>query len=142
MRSLSPKGNIYFCRDLAVSEEHLSKLDQRNLIYSSNIPKPFNISDLQLDKNSNDFLSQAYEYDKLTSCPVKSFEFQHLVGDTPPWIKDSNFQDIVIYPIFELMDLTFDLYVKNYIHDSKYIENYIEKVNTYGYILNQYEKYI
>ncbi|MGO7609544.1 hypothetical protein ACC695_40490, partial [Rhizobium ruizarguesonis] len=73
-----------------------------------------NIKDLQLDKDSDSFLESAKEYDVLTACPVKSFEFIHLTKDmsNPIWIKDKDFQDLLIRPLFELMWDTFHIYHK------------------------------
>lgn len=144
MRSLSPTGNVYFCRDLAVSEFHLEPIstDENVFFKSSDAAKvPFNLKDIHLDKGSNNFSSKAREYDLMTSCPVKSFEFIHLVGNTPDWILDEDFQDIVAYPMFELMTDTFSMYLKTErMQDSTYLKLYKQKVITYGTILEKYEK--
>ena len=142
MRSLSPKGNIYFCRDLAVSEEHLEKQSQSsNMIFRENANKPFNIKDLQLDLNSNSFSESARHYDNMTSCPVKSFEYEHLVKATPSWITDKDFQKIVLFPLFEIMTGTFALYHEtNDTIDLNFLESYTHKINTYKEILKSYEQ--
>lgn len=143
MRSLSPTGNVYFCRDLAVSEFHLGpkSVDSTVFFKTSNSSEiPFNIKDLHLDKFSNNFSDKAKEYDLMTSCPVKSFEFIHLVNKTPDWILDKDFQDIVAYPMFELMTDTFSLYLKGRIEDPVYKEIYKQKIETYGMILERYEE--
>lgn len=143
MRSLSPTGNVYFCRDLAVSEFHLGPKSTDSTVFfktSNSSEIPFNIKDLHLDKFSNNFSDKAKEYDLMTSCPVKSFEFIHLVNKTPDWILDKDFQDIVAYPMFELMTDTFSLYLKDRIEDSVYKEIYKQKIETYGMILERYEE--
>ena len=144
MRSLSPKGNIYFCRDLAVSEEHLLKqsLSETKYIFKEKSFKPFSIKDLQLDKNSNDYSEIARGYDNMTSCPVKSFEYEHFVKATPAWITDKDFQDIIIAPMFELMFLTFSIYGRNNFNDNKFMEEYKIKVNFYKNILDKYAQYL
>lgn len=145
MRSLSPSGNIYFCRDLAVSEEHLKNLstDSNTFFTTKEITKPFNIKDLQLQKETNLYLDKLKEYDKLTSCPVKSFEFIHLTKDVSlPWITDKDFQDLVIYPLFELMNDTFSLYHKDLNVDYKFINKYKDKILTYKKILDYYNERI
>lgn len=144
MRSLSPKGNIYFCRDLAVSEEHLLKTaeSQAKYIFKENTFKPYNIKDLQLDKSSNEYSSVARGYDSLTSCPVKSFEYEHFVKEIPQWISDKDFQDIVIRPMFELMFLTFSGYNNNHLEDSIFLSDYKNKVNFYSDLLETYEQYL
>ena len=143
MRSLSPTGNVYFCRDLAVSEFHLGPKSTDSTVFfktSNSSEIPFNIKDLHLDKFSNNFSDKAKKYDLMTSCPVKSFEFIHLVNKTPDWILDKDFQDIVAYPMFELMTDTFSLYLKDRIEDSVYKEIYKQKIETYGMILERYEE--
>lgn len=144
MRSLSPKGNIYFCRDLAVSEEHLLKesIAQSNYIFKEKSFLPYNIQDLQLDVNSNDYSEIARGYDKMTSCPVKSFEYKHFVKNVPGWITDKDFQDIIIAPLFNIMMLTFSGYNNNYLKDPDFLDNYKKKVNCYISILETYEQYL
>ena len=140
MRSLSPAGNVYFCRDLAVSEEHLStKSVDDNVFFKSNVVKPFNIEDLQLNKNLDSFLDEARKYDSLTACPVKSFEFIHLAKDmsTPVWIENRNFQDFLIKPMFDLMWDTFHIYHKGM--DKDYYNFYKERVNFYKKVLDHFE---
>lgn len=139
MRSLSPRGNVYFCRDLAVSEDHLGKMKQDpGMIFRENSFKPFNIKDLQLDITSNEYSSLARSYDTLTSCPVKSFEFEHLVQSTPLWLEE-DFQKLIIFPMFEIMNATFAWYSEDKSEDVNFSEEYINKINTYGYILSKYE---
>ena len=140
MRSLSPSGNIYFCRDLAVSEEHLyPKSSDDNVFFKSNTINPFNIKDLQLDKDSDSFLESARKYDVLTACPVKSFEFIHLTKDmsNPIWIKDKDFQDLLIRPLFELMWDTFHIYHKT--TDINFYNFYKKRVEFYGEILEKFK---
>lgn len=145
MRSLSPRGNIYFCRDLAVSEDHLikqSETNNSNMIFRENSFKPYNIKNLQLDKISNSYNTQARYYDSITSCPVKSFEFEHLVKAIPPWIEDEDFQDIILAPIFEIMMMTFSGYEKELFKNIDFLKDYTNKVNLYKEVLEVYEKYL
>ena len=143
MRSLSPKGNIYFCRDLAVSEDHLFKMNQdTNMIFRENSFKPFNIKGLQLDKESNSYLSSTRNYDNLTSCPVKSFEFEHFTQVIPSWILDDDFQKIILFPIFEIMLETFTLYTKDSIKDKEFLKDHYNKIEVYGELLKYYDKNI
>lgn len=140
MRSLSPRGNIYFCRDLAVSEDHLSKMNQDpSIIFRENDFIPFNIKDLQLDHNTNSYKEASRRYDDMTSCPVKSFEFEHLVKTVPPWIKDDDFQKLILFPLFEIMLETFTLYTKNSIEDKKFLDIHYNKINVYKKVLDFYE---
>lgn len=143
MRSLSPRGNIYFCRDLAVSEDHLSKMKQdSNIIFKENSFIPFNIKDLQLDKESNEYKESTRVYDDLTSCPVKSFEYTHFVKTTPPWIKDEDFQKLIVFPIFELMLETFTLHTKDSINDIEFLKQHYNKIEVYKKVLDFYGKNI
>lgn len=142
MRSLSSKGNIYFCRDLAVSEDHLKKEEDKSsdLIFRQNSPRLFNIKDIQLDKDSNEFSSIARQYDEMTPCPVKSFEYIHFVGETPEWIENKSFQDIVVKPLFDVMNLTFYKHAHNKMNDREFLEFYQDRVDTYGKILTKYRE--
>lgn len=142
MRSLSPEGNIYFCRDLAVSEFHLKSLStDSNTFFRSNSTNNFNIKNLQLDKNTNNYNELARNYDKLTACPVKSFEFIHLSNmKNPIWIEDKDFQDLLIYPLFEIMNDTFYMYHHQSHDNNDFMDNYKLKIETYGYLLNELRK--
>lgn len=144
MRSLSPKGNIYFCRDLAVSEEHLLKesIAQTNYIFKEKSFKPFNIEDLQLDTNSNEYSDIARGYDAMTSCPIKSFEYEHFVKDTPGWITDKDFQDIIIAPMFDIMYLTFSGYCSKHFKNADFNDYYRKKVEFYLGLFDKYEQYL
>lgn len=144
MRSMSPKGNIYFCRDLAVSEVHLEDLSTDSDVFFSTkeIIKPFNIKDLRLDKDSDTYLKDLKKYDELTACPVKSFEFIHLAKgmDNPIWITDKDFQDLLIRPLFELMWNTFSLYTSEYKTDKNFKNMYKQRIKVFGKTLEVLKK--
>lgn len=107
-RAIAPSGNIYFCRDLAANEDKVTK--QSNIIYRDG-RVPFNIKDLQLNPDDT-FDGSLARYESYISCPVKSFESYHLIGYGMSWIKDKDFQDLVIKPMFYFSYQLFDCFFK------------------------------
>lgn len=142
-RALSLKGNIYACRDLAIGENHLEESSTNdNVFFKSNTVKPFNIVNLQLNNLTDQYASFATDFDSVTPCWVKAFEFKHLAGIQPEWLEDKDFQDIIIYPMFELMNNTFSIYHKNLINDETFMSFYSDRILFYGKLLEIYnDKY-
>lgn len=135
VRALAPSGNIYPCRDMAANEYKLTQ--QSDLIYSDRLMKPFNIKDFQLDRDRDTFLEEFREYDKWTSCPVKSIEHHHFIGGSMPWLKDKDFQDLIIYPTFVLSWMLFKAHKDGYTDDPKFLEYYKERVDLLGVTISE-----
>lgn len=100
VRALAPSGNVYFCRDMAVNEPKL--IQQSNLIYSSRLPRQYNIRDFLLDKATDSFKQEVRAYEMWNSCPLKSMEHYHFIGGKQEWIHNQDFQDLLIRPLFEI----------------------------------------
>lgn len=138
IRALAPSGNIYFCRDMIANEDKLLKQSDPKSIYRSSQIVPFNINDFKLDKNSDTFKDEIREYDKYISCPLKSYEHYHFIGGSMPWLKDKDFQDLIVYPLFSL---SWDLFLgheRQLFNDSKYLTHIKSKIELYGKCLDSY----
>lgn len=135
VRALSPKGNVYFCRDMVANEDKLLKQSDDKSIFRSSQIVPFNIKDFTLDKNSDSFKEEIREYDKYISCPLKSYEHYHFIGGSMPWIKDKDFQDLVIYPLFSLSWDFFEGHRKSLFKDEHYLAHIKKKIELYGKVI-------
>jgi sulfatase maturation enzyme AslB (radical SAM superfamily) len=137
VRSISPRGNIYYCRDLAANEEsnlinNKEYLKNKNLIYKTNNDlKLINIQELQLNKNSDEYQESTRRFDIITPCPVKSFQFEqlHIVEDDVWWLQQKS-KDLIT-PLFLLMDLTF-YYINNTVFDDSILNS------SYSLLVNRY----
>ena len=58
----------------------------------------------------------------------------------PIWIEDKDFQDLLIYPLFEIMNDTFYMYHHQSHDNNDFMDNYKLKIETYGYLLNELRK--
>lgn len=130
VRALAPSGNVYFCRDMAVNEYKLTQ--QSNLIYHSSIPRQYNIKDFLLDKDTDQFKREVREYEMWNSCPLKSMEHYHFIGGSQAWIKDRDFQDLLIRPLFDIEWSIFEL------HHTGVSPRLEEKIITYKKVLDFY----
>lgn len=137
-RAISPDGNIWFCRDLAANSFKLyEQASNDNTFFRSNVKVPFNVKDLILDKTSDTFKEDLIKYESYISCPVKSFESYHLIGYSMPWIKDKDFQDLVIAPIFLFSYTMFNFYHK---YISKGLEIPDKEINIFKQHMENYNK--
>lgn len=90
VRAISPRGNIYMCRDHAANEEEM--------FYSSKVIQFFNKNNL---KSDNESFPVVEENEKdLTHCPVKNIQYKQAGVDKELyWLSDS-WQDFVIKPMY------------------------------------------
>lgn len=143
-RALSLNGNVYSCRDLATGEEQWLKRQNANskVFFRSSDYIPFNIKDLQLDKAKDMYTATAKEYDSVSPCWIKAFEFKHFARIEPDWYTDEEFQTLIVKPMYELLWLTLSVYDRDKEKDKKYFEHYSQFVKGYGQVLKEYERYV
>lgn len=137
-RALAPDGTVWFCRDLAANAYKLNKQSD-NVFFRSSTKVPFNIKDLILDKESDTFKEDLRKYESYIACPVKSFESHHLIGYSMPWIKDKDFQDLVIFPMFMFSYTLFNIFHK---YISKGLQIPDKEINYLKMDVNNYKKII
>lgn len=102
IRALSPRGNIYYCRDLAADEEGLLLKYKPNMIATSETIQSIDM--IRLSKESNSFNEHLRFLDQITPCPIKSLQFvdhQELL-----WWQDEPYS-LIMALVFQLSDLTF-----------------------------------
>lgn len=90
VRAISPRGNIYMCRDHAANEEEM--------FYSPKVIRFFNRNNL---KSDNESFPVVEENEKdLTHCPVKNIQYRQAgVENDLYWLSDS-WQDFVVKPMY------------------------------------------
>ncbi len=129
VRALSPRGKVYLCRDHAADEEGLLKKIEE----SEYRPVRF-IGEAKLDPlvgfqdDGNNF-SQLDHYNVLTSCPVKSIQYETYGNpDKLWWLIDGfdTFQESILQPLWFLTEMNNkfvkDFYINGYVDDKKYID--------------------
>lgn len=86
-RAISPRENIYMCRDYAANEE--------KMFYSPQIIRFKNIN--KLEESYDNFQSILNSEGRLTPCVVKDNQYGD--GSTLYWL-DDDFQDLIIKPLY------------------------------------------
>lgn len=111
IRALSPRGNIYMCRDHAANEEEM--------FYSPKVIQFFNKNNLKIDNGSFPFVEQ--NENNLTLCSVKNIQYRDLkINDKLYWL-DDEWQDLIIRPLYQIImainvgDKTVKQYIEKYI---------------------------
>lgn len=90
VRAISPRGNIYMCRDHAANEEEM--------FYSPKVIQFFNKNNLKSDNESFPIVEQNEK--DLTHCPVKNIQYRQAgVENDLYWLSDS-WQDFVVKPMY------------------------------------------
>ena len=137
-RALAPDGSIHFCRDNAINNNKLKELStNKDTFFRSNTKVPFNVKDIILDRTTDTFKEDLKKYENYIACPVKSFESYHLIGYSMPWIKDKDFQDLIIAPMFLF---SYDLFNMFHKYTSKNIEIPEKDFSIFKSNVNNYKK--
>ena len=90
VRAISPRGNIYMCRDHAANEEEM--------FYSPKVIRFFSKNNLKSDNESFPVVEENEK--ELTHCPVKNIQYKEAGVDKDLyWLKDS-WQDFIIKPLY------------------------------------------
>lgn len=90
VRAISPRGNIYMCRDHAANEEEM--------FYAPKVIQFFNKNNLKSDNESFPVIEENEK--DLTHCPVKNIQYkQARVEKDLYWLKGS-WQDFVVKPMY------------------------------------------
>lgn len=111
IRALSPRGNIYMCRDHAANEEEM--------FYSPKVIQFFNKNNLKIDNGSFPFVEQ--NENNLTLCSVKNIQYRDLKIDDKLYWLDDEWQDLIIRPLYQIImainvgDKTVRPYIEKYI---------------------------
>lgn len=111
IRALSPRGNIYMCRDHAANEEEM--------FYSPKVIQFFNKNNLKIDNGSFPFVEQ--NENNLTLCSVKNIQYRDLKIDGKLYWLDDEWQDLIIRPLYQIImaidvgDKTVKPYIEKYI---------------------------
>lgn len=111
IRALSPRGNIYMCRDHAANEEEM--------FYSPKVIQFFNKNNLKIDNGSFPFVEQ--NENNLTLCSVKNIQYRDLKIDDKLYWLDDEWQDLIIRPLYQIImaidvgDKTVKPYIEKYI---------------------------
>ena len=107
-RAISPRGNVYMCRDHAANEEQM--------FYSPSVIQFSNNN--KLKERDGSFKHILENEGKYTPCVVKDFQYMQAgITDSLYWLED-NFQNNIIKPLFMLImkvnekDYTYDDTVK------------------------------
>lgn len=89
-RAISPRGNVYMCRDHAANEEHI--------FYG---PKVIQFGNKNNLKEQNGNFDHIYKYENTyTPCVVKDFQYiKHGNPDALYWLED-DFQQLFIMPLY------------------------------------------
>ena len=91
VRALSPRGNVYMCRDHAANEEEMFYSPKTIQFFSTNQFKSSNESFPVIESREN----------VLTVCPVKNIQYEELdVKDKLYWLSD-DYQKYLIKPLYE-----------------------------------------
>lgn len=109
IRALSPRGNIYMCRDHAANEEEM--------FFSPKVIQFFNKNNLRIDNGSFPFVEQ--NENNLTLCSVKNIQYRDLKIDDKLYWLDDEWQDLIIRPLYQII-MAIDV-------GDKSIKPYIEK---------------
>ncbi len=103
VRALSPRGNIYCCRDWAANEEGLIKKEQQpdKDVYVINLddPIPELVNSYSIKDNNFDHMKK---YDEATPCPVKSAVYERFGGLDNMWWYEDKYQKDIIQPIYRM----------------------------------------
>lgn len=111
IRALSPRGNIYMCRDHAANEEEM--------FYSPKVIQFFNKNNLKIDNGSFPFVER--NENNLTLCSVKNIQYRDLKIDDKLYWLDDEWQDLIIRPLYQIImaidvgDKTVKPYIEKYI---------------------------
>lgn len=111
IRALSPRGNIYMCRDHAANEEEM--------FYSPKVIQFFNKNNLKISNGSFPFVEQ--NENNLTLCSVKNIQYRDLKIDDKLYWLDDEWQDLIIRPLYQIImaidvgDKTVKPYIEKYI---------------------------
>lgn len=111
IRALSPRGNIYMCRDHAANEEEM--------FYSPKVIQFFNKNNLKISNGSFSFVEQ--NENNLTLCSVKNIQYRDLKIDDKLYWLDDEWQDLIIRPLYQIImaidvgDKTIKPYIEKYI---------------------------
>lgn len=111
IRALSPRGNIYMCRDHAANEEEM--------FYSPKVIQFFNKNNLKINNGSFPFVEQ--NENNLTLCSVKNIQYRDLKIDDKLYWLDDEWQDLIIRPLYQIImaidvgDKTVKPYIEKYI---------------------------
>ncbi len=111
IRALSPRGNIYMCRDHAANEEEM--------FYSPKVIQFFNKNNLKINNGSFPFVEQ--NENNLTLCSVKNIQYRDLKIDDKLYWLDDEWQDLIIRPLYQIImaidigDKTIKPYIEKYI---------------------------
>jgi sulfatase maturation enzyme AslB (radical SAM superfamily) len=111
IRALSPRGNIYMCRDHAANEEEM--------FFSPKVIQFFNKNNLKIDNGSFPFVEQ--NENNLTLCSVKNIQYRDLKIDDKLYWLDDEWQDLIIRPLYQII-MAIDVGDKSI---KPYIEKYI-----------------
>lgn len=91
VRALSPRGNVYMCRDHAANEEEMFYSPKTIQFFSTNQFKSSNESFPVIESREN----------VLTVCPVKNIQYEELdIKDKLYWLSD-DYQRYLIKPLYE-----------------------------------------
>ena len=91
VRALSPRGNVYMCRDHAANEEEMFYSPKTIQFFSTNQFKSSNESFHVIESREN----------ILTVCPVKNIQYEELdIKDKLYWLSD-DYQKYLIKPLYE-----------------------------------------
>lgn len=91
VRALSPRGNVYMCRDHAANEEEMFYSPKTIQFFSTNQFKSSNESFPVIESREN----------VLTICPVKNIQYEELdIKDKLYWLSD-DYQRYLIKPLYE-----------------------------------------
>lgn len=111
IRALSPRGNIYMCRDHAANEEEM--------FFSPKVIQFFNKNNLKIDNGSFPFVEK--NENNLTLCSVKNIQYRDLkIDDKLYWLSDE-WQDLIIRPLYQIVmaidvgDKTISPFIDKYI---------------------------
>lgn len=122
VRAISPRGKIYLCRDHAADEEGLLKKIQQ----AEYKPVKFlGVTDekdpLEKFQDDGNNFSQLERYNVLTSCPVKSIQYETYSNPEKLWwLVDGpgTFQETVLQPLWFLTEMNNKL-VRDYFSTGK-----------------------
>lgn len=91
VRALSPRGNVYMCRDHAANEEEM--------FYSPKIVKFFSTNQFKSEDESFHVIESRENV--LTVCPVKNIQYEDLGVKSKLYWLAANYQKYLIKPLYE-----------------------------------------